>query len=973
VTSGVAFQTRARTIDHLGRGQIADSPTAISELWKNSYDAYATNVSLHIFDGEVQVASIFDDGVGMNRRDIVERWLVIGTESKLLSETDPINQETFGLEIRQRQGEKGIGRLSAAFLAPATLLVSKRLDGRFVAIMVDWRLFENPFITLDDVRLPIEEFDKPDEIFDRLGAMSDLLRANLGGHTDERSVRLKENWTRYSEYEHEQGKNNDTAGTIAEFWQNDLLGRRHLEEWPVQLGLADHGTAIFLLGIHHELAVWVRPESDEESDLVKARLRETLTGFTDPYAYDRKTFAYEVLIHQGHSNQTVLTDRDVFGRQDLHGLEHYIEGAFDEEGVFRGRVVVFGQDFGEKEFVPKRRPPGDGRDRLGPFDFCIGTFEQDPAKTTLSDEQYARYRDLADKFGGIAVYRDGLRVMPYGRPDSDFFEVEERRTKHAGRYFWSHRRSFGRVGIAREANPNLRDKAGREGLVENRANRELRILVKGILIDFAYRFFGTDSDLRKEMLPGITARNKAAKEAAEKARTRRRKNVRVFLREQRSPLIQAVARSRQLIAEGETIRDSKDRERATMMFAEVLALGASKEALRPPPVPAKLGDLEDKYREYRDDYREFIAGLDELAKLSAEIQVGTGSLAPAEMARQTFRRNQSLLSARVDEYAKSADQKLETLIRTWKEKASNDRAIYYKDCSPLLANEPSVAALPGILNVLDARRIELEAAIADSYEPFIRSLEQLLEGIDLDSALAVTDDERVNLEQKVKDLHAVAQVGITVEIVGHELESLDTEVRRNLQRLPAEIKKTSAYKLAYEAQSALTERLRFLSPLKVAGYRSKQDITGAEIADYMSDFFRKDFEDNRITFQASDAFRSIKISDLPSRIFPVFINLINNSIYWLGQATDRQIELDYIDSKVIVADSGRGVDADDVPRLFDLFFSRRRAGRGVGLYLCKANLAVGGNLIRYAEDGDPKALPGANFIIEFKGLGDSED
>jgi len=159
----------------------------------------------------------------------------------------------------------------------------------------------------------------------------------------------------------------------------------------------------------------------------------------------------------------------------------------------------------------------------------------------------------------------------------------------------------------------------------------------------------------------------------------------------------------------------------------------------------------------------------------------------------------------------------------------------------------------------------------------------------------------------------------------------------------------------------------------VAGYRSKQDITGAEIADYLSDFFKKHFEDNRIIFRASDAFRSVKISDLPSRIFPVFINLINNSIYWLSQSTDRRIELHYIGSKVIVADSGSGVDIDDVPRLFDLFFSRRRSGRGVGLYLCKANLAVGGNQIRYADEADPKILPGANFIIEFKGLGDRED
>lgn len=40
----IAFQTKARTLDHLGREQIADCPTAISELWKNSFDAYALHL-----------------------------------------------------------------------------------------------------------------------------------------------------------------------------------------------------------------------------------------------------------------------------------------------------------------------------------------------------------------------------------------------------------------------------------------------------------------------------------------------------------------------------------------------------------------------------------------------------------------------------------------------------------------------------------------------------------------------------------------------------------------------------------------------------------------------------------------------------------------------------------------------------------------------------------------------------------------
>lgn len=34
------FRAKARAVDLLGKGQISDLPTAISELWKNGYDAY---------------------------------------------------------------------------------------------------------------------------------------------------------------------------------------------------------------------------------------------------------------------------------------------------------------------------------------------------------------------------------------------------------------------------------------------------------------------------------------------------------------------------------------------------------------------------------------------------------------------------------------------------------------------------------------------------------------------------------------------------------------------------------------------------------------------------------------------------------------------------------------------------------------------------------------------------------------------
>ena len=43
------FRTKARAVDLLGKGQIADLPTAITELWKNGYDAYADNLTAEIY------------------------------------------------------------------------------------------------------------------------------------------------------------------------------------------------------------------------------------------------------------------------------------------------------------------------------------------------------------------------------------------------------------------------------------------------------------------------------------------------------------------------------------------------------------------------------------------------------------------------------------------------------------------------------------------------------------------------------------------------------------------------------------------------------------------------------------------------------------------------------------------------------------------------------------------------------------
>ena len=76
------FRTKARAVDLLGKGQIADLPTAITELWKNGYDAYADNLKAELYkcgyeNLEKSYFIISDDGKGMSGSDILDKWLVL--------------------------------------------------------------------------------------------------------------------------------------------------------------------------------------------------------------------------------------------------------------------------------------------------------------------------------------------------------------------------------------------------------------------------------------------------------------------------------------------------------------------------------------------------------------------------------------------------------------------------------------------------------------------------------------------------------------------------------------------------------------------------------------------------------------------------------------------------------------------------------------------------------------------------------
>src|SRR4051812_34353855 len=113
------FKARARTVDMLGRQQVEGAATAISELFKNSHDAYATRVEVDYYRPE-NVFLLRDNGIGMTLEEFQDRWLTIGTESKVGGGILPYRPA--GMEERPIMGEKGIGRLAIARIGRQVLV-----------------------------------------------------------------------------------------------------------------------------------------------------------------------------------------------------------------------------------------------------------------------------------------------------------------------------------------------------------------------------------------------------------------------------------------------------------------------------------------------------------------------------------------------------------------------------------------------------------------------------------------------------------------------------------------------------------------------------------------------------------------------------------------------------------------------------------------------------------------------------------
>lgn len=950
------FRTRARAVDMLGRQQIAGVPTAISELFKNAHDAYADNAIVDYYRSD-RLFILRDDGFGMTPDEYESRWLTLATESKLAS-AGSVQAGRPGHAPRAVMGEKGIGRLAVAAIGPQVLILSRAEReselGELLVSLIHWGLFEVPGVDLDAIEIPTltlpgGTLPSRDDVATLVDWAEENLDELVPAAPPELAARVK--------------------GELADF---KGVGPAELDEVVEGPSLATGpGTHFFIRPADHLITEDLEArERGEPSDLVKL-----LIGFTNTMTPDHPPSVLNVEFRDhatavGYDN--VVAETEFFTPKEFKKADQRIQGEFDSHGQFRGTLRQFDNEPVEL-VIPFPGVRGQGT-ACGPFKIDVAYMQGERRHTSLDPEAFAAMNSKLRLYGGLYVYRDGIRVLPYGNPDVDFLGFEERRSMSASDHFFSYRRMFGVIDISRDRNSRLREKAGREGFAMNDAYRQFRDMLINLFYQVAFQYFreaGAHSEYfiarRAEHVRLDEARRKAAaSQRARKAKVPRdldefesalqagtfEYRTAEIVRNAESGLARAVAQPDTASAAAAVAR-VENRARTELAITE-----RSLKIDRPRGV-ALSRPVQQRYARYEDErvrvLEETVAPARRQIEELIERTVSEHDLAVARQLRLEAAVRSSAERAR--SVARDSPQALNRSAETAREEAlalgRRHFAAVQNAIGRLEAELEStdVAATSDEVLLEFRTRVERELAeLRDKAEQSLSAAQAQLDAIawpqngevpvSLLDQVEVLESDLEALAERADDQLELSQLGSAVSVINHEFRHTTQSIRRTLRQLKVWAEANPKLRPAYDELKAsfdhLDGYLTLFTPLQRRLHRTEVEMAGSEIEQYLRDLFAKRLEDADIHLEATRAFREHGVEGYTSTVYPAFVNLVDNSTFWLaGYAGERVISLDAGEGWMAVRDTGPGLPTDLGDGIFEARVTTKPGGTGYGLFVAR--------------------------------------
>lgn len=959
------FKARARALDLLGRQQIAGIPTAINELFKNAHDAYADNVDVDYLRKD-KLFILRDNGLGMTSDDFESRWLTLGTESKFQnSKTPPPPVDPNKVE-RPVMGEKGIGRLAIASIGSQVLILTRAKredeDHKIVAAFINWTIFELPGLDLDDIVIPIKEFDQ------------------LPSSEDISSMKIE-----VIESINQLTKSGDISGSDSEKILSTIrsfnvspsdLNRKLIGDFS--LDEKQGGTHFYIQPVDESLDNDIDGNKNEKE---ASKIEKMLVGFTNTMTPGHETphilASFRDYKGAGTTYDDIINKDQFFTPSDFEIADHHFNGKFDKYGQFDGTVQVY-----REEPLAHKIIWADNKYKeteCGEFTINVAYFQGRLVQSIIDPENHARLYAKAERFGGVYLYKDNIRILPYGNPENDWLDIEKNRSKSASFYFFNARRMFGVINISKHFNDELKEKAGREGFIENKAYRQLRDILKNFFLQLAADFFreGTTAGPKSD----IWAKKRAERESYYQALERRDKQAKVRKEKFQSSLNSFF----------DHLSENKFEEEVDQLLDEI---EESFEAVAhiddPEEASQSLIDLEIKARELigsygqkiklnqprgfnisKDTRKDYEAYLTEFEKIQNGLLRNAAGRVDGIIDDYSNRLQIEISKRkRLEQAVDFISQQAEKATRQKQKEAKDALADVTKNVTEL-ARELMIGLENKIRDIKnDFKNLEINSKgdfdlvterkkaedeigkerdhAAFTLESIIKQLQEIYWNRSDDDGIVTSDqisdamsEELEELRDRVQADIELSQLGLAVGVIHHEFNSTVKSIRNSLRDLKAwadvNEKLEGVYNNIRINFEHLDGYLTLFTPLNRRLYRSKEDIPASEVKIFLMDLFGARLARHSIHLKHSGGFQKRKLYGYRSTFYPVFVNIVDNAIHWLNQSAEEEkiIRLHADDTGFFISNNGPEISIRDAERIFDLGFTRKLGGRGMGLHISK--------------------------------------
>lgn len=960
------FKTKARALDLLGRQQIAGIPTAINELIKNAHDAYADHLDIDFLRKD-NMLILRDDGIGMSKKDFLDRWLTLGTDSKVASNNNTLPPKDPTKPQRPIMGEKGIGRLAIASIGSQVLILTKAKyepSSKIVAAFISWDIFELTGLNIDDVVIPVNEFDgipTKDEICSlKNECASSLMELRGKGKISQEDCQR-------------------ITGLINGFNPNlDYIYSAIGGVTFIQNG----GTHFFVSPVSDSLI----PDIEGDGDSSEAtKMEKMLMGFhntmTPNHPAPTINIAFRDYRHDDGTFVSILEEKQFFTPEEFEIADHHFIGQFDEYGQFKGTIRIYG----EKTYnhVINWRDNHYRETDCGPFSINLAYLQGELKSSRVDVQNYGIIRSKGDKYGGLYIYRNNIRILPYGDSDYDFLDIEKNRSKRASTYFFSYRRMFGAIEIADGKNSNLIEKAGREGFIENKAYRQLQSILKNFFVQLAADFFnekGTTPQsefwvARKEEINSYYRALERRDNLAKGRKDKFAKDLDRFFSNLTEHKFEQDCDGiiNQFRNELSSLIYMKDSDGASqrlidseMKARQLLTEYRKKVSVSPPKGFAMTKAMRVDYESYLNEFKlldesVFKSHFEQIDRLVNEF---TERLELEVNKRKRLEQAVDLISKEALSTNKQKKDETNDVVLSVSKKIkelTNDLILdldnqirEVKDQFKLLSTKDDFDLVSERMNMelqidtISQRNTDVMDRIIRQFESFYVEKDDDGQIITNDQIAEATSEELEVLRERLQTDIELSQLGLAVGIVHHEFNGTINSIRHSINDLKAWSDVNENLEKVYKNIKINFEHLdgylNLFTPLNRRLNRRREDISLLDIKVFLIDLFKARMERHQIAFKHTNGFASKKINGFRSTFYPVFVNIIDNAIYWLKQSDvpEKVIRLHADDSGIYISNNGLAIKPQDKERIFEMHFTRKTNGRGMGLSISREVLEAEG-------------------------------